>query len=188
MNATCWRALASGLVGGAVGTLAVMGSELIEVAILGRRPLYAPSLIVQRLLSRRGAEPSAHTAARLGAGLRWAYGPTLGLVFDGLYPGTRSVWRRGLVTGGSVLLFELIAMPLVGATPPVALWPRSDVLLLGLHTLAYGVGSAVVWRSRHRHDRGPHLLESAAAHMLNDKQPRATRAPARWRTSPRRRA
>lgn len=144
-----------GLLAGAAGTLAVTGADIIELAILGRRPTYAPALLVQRLSSRaHGASPS-RTAAKFGVALRWVYGPVLGLLSERLYPNDGGVVSRGLVIGGSVLAFELLAMPLVGATPPWMLWPWSDRALLPLHTLAFGMGSALA------RELGLHLAKAA---------------------------
>lgn len=123
-----------GLAAGAAGTLAVAGSDLVEAAILGRPPVYAPASIARRLFARDG------TTGRL---LRWTYGPALGLAAEWLTPKSGGVARQAFRIGGAVLAFELAALPRVGATPKLRKWPLADLGLLALHTAAFGLAAAI---------------------------------------------
>ena len=129
--------VARGLTAGAAGTLAVAASDVVEAALLGRRPVYAPASIARRLF---GGD------ATTGRALRWSYGPALGVAAEWLAPKSGSVARRALRIGGAVLAFELATLPRVGATPKLRAWPLAELGLLALHTAAFGLAAAIVQR------------------------------------------
>lgn len=123
------------------------GFEFFEHAWLGRPPLYAPPSVACGLLSRLFAAPIAPTAAmRLGLALRWLYGPSLGAVYaiarSSLLPFSPAA---GASLGIAIYLFELVAMPAVGATRALSRWPRQEVGLLAAHTLVFGLATAAAF-------------------------------------------
>src|SRR5687767_4942080 len=113
--------LSMGLFAGAAGTLAVEASEQLEAAWLGERPLYSAKDVARRLFG--GAVP--------GPALRWPYGVLLGAVAGRLLDGRRlGAVGEAVAVGGAVLAFELVAMPALGATPPLRAWPRRQLATL----------------------------------------------------------
>src|SRR5687768_12713913 len=106
-----WNVLTSGLASGIAGTLALAVSDRAEQALLGRSPVYAPHELTRRLgVSRNPA---------LARALRWSYGPMVGVVCEYLFPRRTHRLRRALAVAGGVFSFEIVALPLVGATPPL---------------------------------------------------------------------
>lgn len=107
--------------------------------------MYAPAH-VGRGLARRwfgGTIPTCGDGC-FGYVLRWTYGPGLGLLFARV----RSFLPRhpvtaGLSFGAGIFAFEVVAMPAIGATPPVRSWRRAEPWLLILHTAVFGVATAL---------------------------------------------
>lgn len=131
---TFTNVLRSGLWSGVVGTLALAASDRAERLLLGRRPVYAPHELTRRLgLNRSPA---------LAQALRWSYGPMVGVLCEYVYPQRARPLRRALAVAGTIFSFEIAALPLVGATPPLKRWPRSHVALMLLHTFVFGVASS----------------------------------------------
>ena len=143
-----------GLLAGATGTLALTATEtLVDRRVLGRAPVYAASRIAERLARRFGLRLGARRAKAAGLALRWTYGPMLGLAFATVEP--RWSRHRGLLVraaelGAALFTFELIGMPAVGATPPLADWPRRERLLLGLHIGAFALAAGALLPPRRR--------------------------------------
>ncbi|HVU49720.1 MAG TPA: hypothetical protein VHL80_03480 [Polyangia bacterium] len=126
---------------GLAGTLVLELMERFERRVLGRPPLYASTRIAARLAGRLGVSLGP-TGARIAGGLlRWSYGPALAVARARLAgPPTRSV-ARALGFGAAIYAFELVALPALGATPPLRAWPRTEVVSLAAHTLAFALGS-----------------------------------------------
>jgi hypothetical protein len=128
-------------VAGVIGTLALTAFERLEWRLLGKRAVYAPASIGQRLAQRwlgcRYASPLT------GYALRTLYGPALAVALKPLAAGTRGPGEEGLRLGLAIYLFELGAMPAAGATPRVADWPRNERWVLLLHTTAFGLATAL---------------------------------------------
>jgi hypothetical protein len=122
---------------GLVGTTALSLVETLERRVLGRDPVYAAPRIAARLARGFGFAIDARHARALGSLLRWSYGPALGLMRGWL--GTsrrRSLWDA-IPYGAGIYLFEILALPGIGATPPLRRWRRAEVLLLATHTMAF---------------------------------------------------
>jgi hypothetical protein len=136
----------SGVVAGAVGTLALSALEPFRNALLGHTPPYAVRPLLTRGVRRWGGPRlSARQALLSGLALRWVYGPSLGA----LYATLRSRWPAsarlgGLTLGAGVGLFERIAFPLLRVTPPPRTWSRGEKVLLGLQVLLFGVVTEAV--------------------------------------------
>jgi short-subunit dehydrogenase len=141
-----------GLFAGAAGTLALALSGLIERALRGRRPVYAPASLARRLFGTLARTPARATA--IGTVMRWIYGPLIGVAYAATvgralrrrWPAGR-LWPAGLALGGAVYLFELLFLPLVGATRGLRHWPAGDKLLLAGHTGLYGLATDTTFRS-----------------------------------------
>lgn len=109
--------------------------------------VYAPAAVARGLARRlAGRRLPDGPAARLGLLLRWLYGPALGAV----YAAGRSRLPAPVVAGGvsfgaAIYLFELLAMPAFGATPPPRRWPRRELALLLAHTGAFGIGTSAAF-------------------------------------------
>lgn len=117
-----------------LATLLLEGADLVERRWLGRRPAYDTGKMGKRLFG----------SSRKGEALRWVYGPSLALL-------QRWLGLPALLFGPAVAAFELVALPLTGATPPVRRWKRGEVPLLFAHATAFAlVASALERRSRMR--------------------------------------
>ena len=142
-------AIVTGAMAGAAGTLALSLSELGETKLLGRKPVYAAVVIGVRLFLRgRGRFPTTTAAARrLGLVVRWLYGLALGVVYTLLATPAPSAVVDGLLVGTAIYVFEIFAMPAVGATPRLARWRPAEPGLLFWHTTIFGVTTAAVVRA-----------------------------------------
>jgi hypothetical protein len=108
-------------------TLAVSAVEPLERAILRAEPVYSARSIARRLLGKRAGRLSA-------TALRYGYGLALGtFVSRGLR------LRSAVGIAAAVSSFELVALPVLGLTPPPRRWPPRQRFMLLLHTLAFGV-------------------------------------------------
>jgi hypothetical protein len=130
-----------GALAGLVGAIVLTAFERLEWRLLRRRPVYAPTPVGERLIRRwLGSRAALPVAGYL---LRAVYGPmlTVALLERG---GTRAhALRRGLRFGLAIYLFELGAMPAVGATPRLSAWPAGERWMLLLHTTAFGLSTAL---------------------------------------------
>ncbi|HEX8821069.1 MAG TPA: hypothetical protein VF794_14165 [Archangium sp.] len=137
-----WR----GLGAGALGTLALTGLEPLRDSLLGRPPPYAVKHLASRGAKRwLGRRLGPRAAQRWGLVLRWVYGPTLGLLQAWLRPWlSQGGARRGLVLGGGVWLFERLAFPLLGVTPPPRSWAPAERWWLPLQTSVFGLVTEAV--------------------------------------------
>jgi NAD(P)-dependent dehydrogenase (short-subunit alcohol dehydrogenase family) len=151
-NVPARRLVAHGLAVGAAGTLAVALAGWVERRLLGRRPLFAPSRLAQRLFEEAARTP--RRARAIGKVMRWTYGPLIGVAWSATFgrwvrrrwPGARA-WPAGLALGAAVYLFELFALPRSGATPRLGRWPAADRLLLAGQTAAFGLAAETTRRS-----------------------------------------
>jgi hypothetical protein len=131
------------LVSGLAGTLALTVVERLERRVLGREPLYAATRIASRL-ARRWGRPIGPTATRaLGGLMRWSYGPALALARKRLVRSRRRGIVPALSFGAGIYAFELVALPALGATPPIRRWPPREVLMLAAHTMTYALAAEV---------------------------------------------
>jgi hypothetical protein len=141
------RRTARGYLAGAIGTLVLTGFELLETGWLGGPSLYAAGPVARGLAARFINRKLAGRAERMaGLLLRWTYGPSIGAVYARVRPRLPlSVPAAGVCLAGGILGFELLAMPALGATPPLGKWDRPQLWLLAAHTLSYGAGTAVAY-------------------------------------------
>jgi hypothetical protein len=103
-------------------TFALRGADALEQRVLGRRPAYDVNAMGRRLFG----------SARAGRALRWIYGPTLAIV-------QKKLRIPAWIMGPTIALAELVAMPAVGATPPVRKWPRGEVPMLFAHATTFAL-------------------------------------------------
>ena len=130
---------------GAAATGVLSWLESLERRALGRPPVFDTRAIGRRLAARAGHPLTDPDAARLGAALRWLYGPLLGAAFvqaRRAFPRSRA--GAGLLLGGAVLLLELPGLSLAGATPPASRWPAPDLAALTFHTAAFGITAGLL--------------------------------------------
>ena len=105
-----------------LATLALRVADALERNLLGRPPIYDVDAMGRRLFG----------SARAGRTLRWVYGPALAV--------TQTTLRLPpLFFGPAIALAELLAMPRVGATPPVRRWRRAEVPLLFAHATFFAL-------------------------------------------------
>ena len=105
-----------------LATLALRVADALERKLLGHRPVYDVGAMGKRLFG----------SAQAGRMLRWVYGPALAVV-------QKKLRLPPFLFGPAVALGELVAMPRVGATPPVRRWRRGEVPLLFAHATLFAV-------------------------------------------------
>lgn len=141
MRSTPKRQLRSRLRNGALaGVLAtvVEGASLRLLTGDGRKPVFLPEEMVQRMAGRFGYLASDNAARRIGTVLRAGYGPTWGLAWAVVRHERASRHLSNTVALGFVIWgFELMVLPRVQATPPLRRWPRADIALDLVNCLAF---------------------------------------------------
>lgn len=144
MNAT----LKHGLLAGTAGTLAHQGLTPLRNAWLGHLPPFAVRSIVSRLGERVLGQPLSDARTRdWGLAMRFTYGPSLALAWTrvrGWLPRSLPTPVRGLLLGVGVLAFEVLSLPVVGATRPLRTWTRGDFALLAAQTGLFGLVTEAV--------------------------------------------
>ena len=131
-----WRGAVAGIVGTAV--LHLLGSKT------DRDTVYAPKRLALRLASRYAKQRlSSRQARRAGTALRWLYGPSWGVALGQ----TQDRLGEPYVVAGvqlalAIWAFELIALPLTGATPSLRDWGPRQILGDAVQALLFGVATA----------------------------------------------
>lgn len=133
--------------GAAKGVLAgLAGTAVVQLLSLGdhSKPVYQPDRLASRLAARylhRALSPTQ--GRRVGALLRWTYGPGWGSAFGEVQERLRLPYGiAGVGLGGAVWLFELVALPLTGATPELKSWGTRQIARDGLQAMLFGVAAA----------------------------------------------
>ncbi|WP_224240596.1 hypothetical protein [Hyalangium gracile] len=126
---------------GAAGTLALGGLALLRNAVLGHSPPYAARRIAARLVGRLLVRPlSPREALFWSLGMRWLYGPMLGVAwarFRAVLP--PSLLARGVLLGAGVWGLEQASFPIVDATPLARTWSRAEHGFLLAQTVLFGL-------------------------------------------------
>ncbi len=143
------KMLGRGLAAGIAGTAAEVVATRIEDRLRGHRSILDPGLMAGRLSRTRLHRPlSPGGRPWIAAAMRWTYGPSWGLLLGVLLGDRRRVrwplWGLGL--GSAILGFEVLSLPLSGATPPLRDWGLRPLVEDSLNTALYGVAAAGVWR------------------------------------------
>jgi hypothetical protein len=146
------------------------GFEVLETGWVGGPTLYAAGPVARGLASRWIKRKLGKRGELLaGLALRWTYGPTLGAIYARFRPRLPlSVPAAAVCLAGGILGFELLAMPALGATPPLGKWDRPQRWLLAAHTLSYGLGTSFAYdlltrSSRREAATDPTIAPSAGA-------------------------
>ncbi len=116
---------------------------MVETRLRGSRAIYEPGVMAGRLSHRLlGVELNGRRRTAAGMLMRWPYGAAWGMGLSAL--GRRpSVPLTAAALGFSVWVFELMALPLSGATPPLRRWSAEAVWTDLANTLAYGAVTAL---------------------------------------------
>ncbi|HZH78585.1 MAG TPA: hypothetical protein VEY88_21330 [Archangium sp.] len=150
-----WERMLQGLGAGALGTLALTALEPLRDTVLGHAPPYAVRHLAARGAKRwLGLRLGPREAQGWGLVMRWVYGPTLGALhawLRPLLPQARGL--RGWVLGGGVWLFEWLALPRLGVTPPPHRWSSRERRLLLLQTSLFGLVTEAVLSRAYRGGR-----------------------------------
>lgn len=155
MNAPLLRGAAAG----AVGTLALGGLALLRNATLGHAPPYSAHRLAARLVGRWSHRSVSQRAALAWSlGMRFTYGPALGLVWARIreaLPPSRLL--RGLLLGAGVWTFEILSFPALRVTAPPRTWTRAEHAFLLAQTCLFGL--VTEWRlQRALPTRPPRIL------------------------------
>jgi hypothetical protein len=137
MNAPLLRGAAAGT----VGTLALGGFALLRNAALGHAPPYSAHRLAARIVGRvshRSVSPRAALAWSLG--LRFTYGPGLGLIWARVRERLpASLLLRGLLLGAGVLAFEHFSFSTLHVTSAPRTWTRAERAFLLAQTCLFGL-------------------------------------------------
>jgi hypothetical protein len=129
------RFAVAALAAGVVATALEATLTTAEARVFGSAP-YEPAAMAARLARRLGVRLPPERARIAGAAMRASYGPAWGLPAGLL--ARRLPWPAAAALLASALFsFELTALPVTGATPPVREWRRRFVVLDALNVLAY---------------------------------------------------
>lgn len=134
-----------GLVAGIAGTAVEACTARLGRRVIGTDSLvYDPARLAARLTRHLvGRTLTDRQAAVMGIAMRWSYGPSWGIAAAAVSRSPRRgdiiVIRRGIVLGGAITAVELVMLPAMRATPPVAEWGRRQVVWDAVGALAYGV-------------------------------------------------
>jgi hypothetical protein len=139
--------LLRGLTAGVAGTAALFGLAALERRA-GRRPgVTDPARMAGRLGRRLGVGLSREQRRWAGTLMRWPYGASWAVALSAFGP--RAPWPlMGLALGGVIWLFELGALPRIGATPPLHEWERGEVPMDLVRSWLYGLVVAGVLARR----------------------------------------
>ncbi|MDQ6944688.1 MAG: hypothetical protein M3256_00115 [Actinomycetota bacterium] len=75
--------------------------------------------------------------------MRWSYGSGLGAIYGIAQDGLRLPFPlAGLGLGAAVWIFEILALPATGATPPLRRWGRAQIAGDALQTMLFGTAAA----------------------------------------------
>jgi len=137
MNALLLRGAAAG----AVGTLALGGLALLRNAALGHPPPYSARWLAARLVGRVTHRLVPRRQALVWSlGLRFTYGPVLGLVWTRLREALPpSPLTRGAVLGVGVWALELLSFPTLRVTASPRTWTRAEHAFLLAQTCLFGL-------------------------------------------------
>lgn len=103
--------------------------------------------MARRLVRRRlGRDVDPRAARGLGMLMRTVYGPSWGVVAALLARRRGRTLSDAVTVAGAIWLFELVALPQSGATPPLCEWPRGEAALDMTNALAYSIVTCAVLR------------------------------------------
>lgn len=146
--------LRAGLIAGVAGTAVQTGLTAIERRTGVRRAVSDPGVIAARLARRvLGWTLDRRERAVAGALLRSSYGAGLAVALAPLLARARHPVLAGAGIGALIWSFELVALPLSGATPPLRRWGRVELWANLLNASAYGVVVAGVLDRARRGER-----------------------------------
>jgi hypothetical protein len=128
--------LIKGIAAGLAGTLVV---QLLSSG-KSARDVFDPPRMAARLSDRYLGKPlSPSEQRRYGALMRWLYGSAWGALFSeaqAVLAVPSPLAAVGL--GGTVLIFELVALPLTGATPQLSKWGWHQIGKDALQAMLFG--------------------------------------------------
>lgn len=128
------------LVAGLAGTAVEGGLTALERRWRGRPALSDPDRMAGRLARRLLGRSLGRRERRLaGALLRLSYGAGLAVALAPVVTRARHRPLAGAAMGALIWSFELVALPLSGATPPLRRWSREELWTNLLNASVYGV-------------------------------------------------
>lgn len=144
------EAVGKGLLAGVAGTAVMTGVQALEMKASGRKPSKTPAKAAEKMLE---VEPkNERVEQQIAQGVHWLYGTSWGVARAvlpklGLRGAAASSVHLALVWGTALTM-----LPALGLAPPVAKWPKKQLLEdLGMHAVyAFAVG-AVADRLERRH-------------------------------------
>lgn len=135
MGASRWFSTpyARGLLAGDAGPAAEALWSTRQARLLVHAPVVGTTEMARALILTFAARTTGVGLARVaGNAMRGAYGPVWALMWDALPQSSPRPTIRSMVALALLIWsFELVALPRVGATPPLRTWPAVDILLGG---------------------------------------------------------
>lgn len=145
-------AVGKGLVAGAFGTAVMTVSSTVEMRLRRRKPSDAPARAASKLL---GVEPVGKAEwQRFSDLVHWAYGTSWGAVRGllaalGLRGAPAAAAHFAAVWGS-----ELVTLPALDVTPPVAQWGAKEVAIDAWHHLVYAAATGLAYTCLDREQAG----------------------------------
>lgn len=137
------KSIAKGLAAGAVGTAAMTVSSTLEMKARNRPPSSAPANAAAKVL---GIEfDNEEDKSRFATLVHWSYGTSWGAVRGllgalGLRGVAATSAHLGLVWGS-----ELVTLPALEVTPPVAEWGAEELAIDFFHHTVYAVATSLTY-------------------------------------------
>lgn len=145
--------LLRGALAGAVATGCEAAWSACEPRLLGgRRPVFDTSVMAHRLVrAASGRSLDEDQARRIGTAMRLVYGPSWAMLLGVATARHRpKLLRTTVLLAGTIWVIELATLPLVRATPPLRLWPGTDVALDLSNTVVYAAAATLIVRAGRR--------------------------------------
>lgn len=134
MKKSTARKIELGLLAGSLGGVALWLADVVEQTLAPGLIVYDPRRLASKLFGVQGEKATAS-----GIMMRVAYSGMWGVLTSMTRGNSRANWVQVPALAAGIYAFEIVAMPMTGATPPFFKWPTKARTLLGLHTLVFSV-------------------------------------------------
>lgn len=135
--------LGKGIIAGAVGTLAITLSQMIEMRINDRKPSTMPAKVATKVLDIKAI--NVQHKEQFSQEVHWAYGTTWGIPRGLMTLIGIKGWPATLLHFASIYATALIMPPALKAAPPVNEWGAKAIAIDALHHAVYAAATGLVY-------------------------------------------